>query len=154
MPKRFFLIVLCSFVFFTLFFFLCSFVMIYRTGWGDPLAWVGPSVVTFFVLAGLGLRRANHFPAKALQAAAAVSGLPILFALFLGFGENLVKPAVIALGEGMQGMRDVMPDFFASFFSLVTAGTLFGLIPAFFIGLATALFYLPLDVRRRLDRVA
>lgn len=149
MPKRFFLTILCSFVFFTLFFFLCSFVMIYRAHWGDPLAWVGPSVVAFFVLAGLGLRRATTFRAKALQAAAAVSGLPILFGLFLGFGEKLVKPGVISLGEGVH---NALPDFFASFFSLVTAGTLFGLIPAFFVGLATALFYLPIEVRRTLGR--
>jgi len=151
MPKRFFLILLCSFVFFTLFFFLCSFVMIYRPGWGDPLAWVGPSVVTFFVLSGLGLKRAGHIGAKILQAAAAVSGLPILLGLFFFFGEKLVKPGVIALGEGVQ---NALPDFFASFFSLVFAGSLFGLIPAFFVGLATSLFYLPIEVRRSLDRAA
>ena len=40
MPKRFFLILLCSFVFFTLFFFLSAFVMIYKPTWGDPIAWV------------------------------------------------------------------------------------------------------------------
>ncbi|RZA04712.1 MAG: hypothetical protein EOP11_14480 [Proteobacteria bacterium] len=146
MPKRFFLIALCSFVFFNLYYFLCSFIMIYRPGAGDPLAWVGPSVVAFFVLAGLGLRRHVGIGGKILQAVASVIGLPILLGLFLGFGEKFMKPMVVTLGGDVHS---ALPDFFASFFSLVFASSLFGLIPAFFVGLATTMFYVPLELKER-----
>ena len=147
MPKRFFLILLASFVFTTLVFFLSSFVMLYWPVFGNPAAWVGPSLVSFFSLSGAGVKKETRFVSKVLQAVAAVGGLPVHLAFFFFAGERVVRPAVVSLGQGFGGQ---LPDFFASFYSLVVAGSLMGLVPAFFVALATAYLYLPIGARRSL----
>lgn len=139
MPKKFLLIILTSFVFFTLFFFLSSFVVIYvyAENWACV---VFPPVVAYFVLAGLRLKREPKLTAKVLQAVSAVSGLPMLLALFFLAGEAILRPGIISLG---QGISPVIPDFFASFFSLVIMCNLIGLVPAFITALVVTGFVLP-----------
>lgn len=139
MPKKFLLIILTSFVFFTLFFFISSFVVIYvyAENWACVVL---PPIIAYFVLAGLRLKREPKLTAKVVQAVSAVSGLPLLLALFFLAGEAIIRPGVISLGQGLSPM---IPDYFASFFSLVIMCNLIGLVPAFVVALVVTGFLLP-----------
>jgi hypothetical protein len=140
MPHKFGRTVITSIVFFSLFFFVGSFFLLYfrLENWACV---IGPLATSYAVMHSLKLSREDLFSAKLLQAAAAVSGLPILLAIFLltGDREGAVSSVPLSLGGGPKPTN----DYFAGLITFLVAANLFGLLPSFLLNMIQSMFTLP-----------